>query len=142
MGESRRRRIAAEHAERVSRYAEECNIDHEHADRRLAALDRADKLYHRAERCPKCGKHELVIDSTDYEYTNNEEWVWCPKCGFTDDISKRYEPLLNWAMFDSVAAEADMFRESGFPEDWTEDALKQTADFEKWIQQVEEVHPQ
>jgi transcription elongation factor Elf1 len=117
MGEANRKKGAVALAERVSLYAVRCNVDQAHAVHRLAALDKADIQYRKAERCPKCGKYELVTDSTDYEYTNNEEWVWCSECGFTDDITKRYEPLLNWAQFYTVAAEADMFRAGGFPDD-------------------------
>lgn len=138
MGEARRIKQVAAVTLRVADYAEKCNIDQAHAGRRLAVLDKADKLYHKAKRCPKCGLHDLVIDSTDYEYTNNEEWVWCSECGYTDDITKKYELLQHWATWDSVAAEADMFREDGFPNDWIENSLKQTTTFEKWIQEVEE----
>ncbi|WP_438497142.1 hypothetical protein [Paenibacillus sp. IHBB 3054] len=138
MGEARRIKQITTAALRSAEYAKRCNIDQAHAARRLAALDKADKQFHKAERCPKCGKYELVVDSTDYEYTNNEEWIWCSECGFTHDISKKYEPLLNWAQFDTVAAEADMFRADGFPDDWIEDSWNQTIALEKWIQEVEE----
>jgi hypothetical protein len=138
MGEARRAKYAVLRADRISEYAEECKIDREHADRRLAAWDRATKLHHCSKRCPRCGKYELMINSTDYEYTNNEEWVECMDCGFTDDISKKYEFLLHWAMWDSIAAEADIYREEGFPNNWTENALKSTERLGKWIQEVEE----
>lgn len=138
MGEARRIKQITAAAVRSAEYAKECNIDQAHAVRRLVAWDRAEKLHHRSERCPKCGQYELLINSTDYEYTNNEEWVECMECGFTDEITKKYEFLLHWALWDSVAAEADIFREEGFPENWKERALESTVGFEKWIQEVEE----
>lgn len=137
MGEARRIKQVAAAAVKVAEYAEKCKIDQAHAARRLNALDRANKLYRHVVRCPKCGEHELDIESTDYEYTTNLEWVRCLECGFTDDIKKKYEPLLSWALWDSVAAEADTFREYGFPNNWVEDSLEQTIEFETWLQEVE-----
>jgi len=105
-------------------YAENNQVSLEIASRRVRCFETIRQRYKKACKCPKCGMNELMIDSTDYEFTNNESWVWCYSCGFTSDIHKKHESLLHWYGFDDVAAMASE-KDAEFS-DWNRFALEST----------------
>ncbi len=128
MGEAKRRNKY----EAAVTYSEGCGISLELAKRRLKVFEVAKIKYRRAVKCPKCRGHHLTIDSTDYEYSANDHWVWCSECGFETDITKRYEPLQGFYAFDIVAA-MSKDRENEFGDEWEDFASKDTIEMEREI---------
>ncbi|GAA4880093.1 hypothetical protein GCM10023310_70350 [Paenibacillus vulneris] len=128
MGAARRKR---QHIRAVE-YAEQCGISYSVAVRRIKLFEVIAQRYRTAIKCPECKKRGLVIDSTDYEYASNEYWVWCSECGYTCEITKKYEPLTAWYGFDIVRAISGE-RDKEFAEDWETFALKDTIEMEREI---------
>lgn len=126
MGEA----VRVKQYQKAVQYAERYAINISIALRRIKAFDLGVKKLRTASKCPCCKRHELRIDSTDFEFTSNESWVWCSECGYTSDITKRYEPLQAFYLFDIVGSMSS-HKEDEFGDDWEAFALKDTIELEQ-----------
>lgn len=87
----------------IQRYAEMCKCTHQQAEIRVKIFNEMQKEKNQASICPTCEEPSLKIESMDSEIPSGS-WVECTECGFTHDITKQYEPLVDGYDFDVVLA--------------------------------------